>query len=1299
DPDLIRLDDDVIPAANGNLDGPGDDNPDAVPGNVVNGQLNGTGGDAPLTYNFTGVNTLPTGFSIGLASDANTLLIVQDQGGSDVTVMTIELDQSDGSFTVTQDAPILHDPTNPGAGAGQEDNFEDNLLFSIGVEVEDNDGDVEPATITINVDDDTPTINVTQNNESGVVLTTQDAETDGNPTAEDTAVSAINFGGVFGLTQSAGADGAAAPATLAFDLNVVAQNSGLTSQGSVINLFEVGGVIYGTTAGVAPVDGTTPGVVFSLQVSNTGVVTLTQYQQVDHAVEGVTTSPFDDQFATLVNGKITLTASSSLTDNDGDTVTDQEVVDLGGNIRFADDGPDAVNDSADQLTENSSVTVNVFANDAPGADGVNVVGGIAVVPGSLTGAGGLVYNNDGTFTYTPAAGEEGSITFQYQLTDFDGDTDIATVTINLLPDSLPVAADGVAKVDDDGLPAGIGDNASGDLDANSGEAAVVNPSEAIWHGQLVAAGGGDTIVDYDFSSMHGTSGSVGTETVDYTWDNGSSTLTATISGGARDGLELFNVVVNQSTGSYNLTLVRNVQHADEVANQENDATTNLTFTVTDSDGSTDTGLVTVTFDDDMPVVTDVTDPLEIPNSGATPSGTGNFAFDIGADQNADFDDISVSNFTILINGEAATNVVLTPDVDGNGDPAPETATTASYRFTFQYDTGEGGLTNGVGTLVFNKATGEYTVTLTSGPIEGFTILQTGSETTTFVEYDLNGGAPDVVTAQLADSLFAQFTAVSTNNNGTPNLLTTGGNNIAWNPGELFTADPGNPQVSSTDAGVDGNTMDTGEVLDFDLFTSDPGSNTALTPDGSATEMFIQFFQFTADDDIIVILKLQDADNPAITTTRAILIDGDDVFLDGDTATGTSYEGLVAGLGSQDALVVIQSNDYNAVGENWVIVGAQIVTDNDGTTGTGIDLDGDLGPGGASDRDGDGDFGTDSGNAALDELDTFADDTDVSGLKITSIGFLVPSTEAQSATIEFDVTIEDSDGDQVVTQDITVQIGDPPALTLAAESSFSTQTLSKMAANDDYSSSLYAASDGQKYGGNGFGNIGNTGITSAMVAASGFAAMSMTSLNSFSQPSFDAMVQDGLQQLSAQVTGREMMGGEDFGSLSLASQLDGSAVNAVNLSNSGISFEDHGFVGGGLDAMSFGDAGPAYVPNYAAGQPVMASIPAFAANVPTVSMASAEMLKAASLEGHVQQGGGVEQVLADALGNDAPTIDGVLANLPGGIAGLSAIANLASPDGAGVPAWDMGMHGGFAPAHDMLMKVAAVEIHQDAVQPA
>ena len=92
---------------------------------------------------------------------------------------------------------------------------------------------------------------------------------------------------------------------------------------------------------------------------------------------------------------------------------------------------------------------------------------MALVAGSLTGHGAVVYNNNGTFTYTPSAGEDGTVTFQYRITDGDGDTSIATVTITLLPDAVPtISVTGDNSVNEAGLPA------RGAESEGSGEAAA-----------------------------------------------------------------------------------------------------------------------------------------------------------------------------------------------------------------------------------------------------------------------------------------------------------------------------------------------------------------------------------------------------------------------------------------------------------------------------------------------------------------------------------------------------------------------------------------------------------------------------------------------------------------------------------------------------------------------------------------------------------------------------------------------------------------------------------------------------------
>ena len=68
------------------------------------------------------------------------------------------------------------------------------------------------------------------------------------------------------------------------------------------------------------------------------------------------------------------------------------------------------------MNENAPVTVNVFANDIQGADSV-LPGTVAAVAGTLSGAGQLTNNGDGSFTYTPAPAEQGTVTFDYSITD------------------------------------------------------------------------------------------------------------------------------------------------------------------------------------------------------------------------------------------------------------------------------------------------------------------------------------------------------------------------------------------------------------------------------------------------------------------------------------------------------------------------------------------------------------------------------------------------------------------------------------------------------------------------------------------------------------------------------------------------------------------------------------------------------------------------------------------------------------------------------------------------------------------
>ena len=174
--------------------------------------------------------------------------------------------------------------------------------FAITYNVTDFDGDVAtPAgTININVDDDTPTINVTKGADAGVILGTEDASTIGG--LSDTAVTTANFSGVFGLSQSAAPTAPRSLRPSAMRLTLPGSPAAPRHQlrprpgRQPIFLYEIAGKVVGSTS--ATLAGVLPGnTVFDVGVGGTGVVTLTQYSQIDHPPGGDPTptgTPFAD---------------------------------------------------------------------------------------------------------------------------------------------------------------------------------------------------------------------------------------------------------------------------------------------------------------------------------------------------------------------------------------------------------------------------------------------------------------------------------------------------------------------------------------------------------------------------------------------------------------------------------------------------------------------------------------------------------------------------------------------------------------------------------------------------------------------------------------------------------------------------------------------------------------------------------------------------------------------------------------------------------------------------------------------
>ncbi|MER9348235.1 type I secretion C-terminal target domain-containing protein, partial [Mesorhizobium sp. M0227] len=430
----------------------------------------------------------------------------------------------------------------------------------------------------------------------------------------------------------------------------------------------------------------------------------------------------------------------------------------------------------------------------------------------------------------------------------------------------------------------------------------------------------------------------------------------------------------------------------------------VTATITDKDGDSQSASVDIgknlTFLDDGPTVLDKTD-LYFANSG-TVSGTGVFDYSIGADGHTAYSSLNSDFSAITLAGSVAGSAITAPTVIW----ASETSTTAVFNVSFNYLTG-GVSTQETGTLTFDKVAGTYTVDLTD-PISAVTI-STVSNSSSIVGYQpgsstVDNSQPDVAVAQVNPNLFIQFTGYAEPGAGTgADNLQSGsidGNSLTYVNGELLTQSSAYVSISGTANGVAGDTMGKGEVMDMDFFTTNPTGFTNLAPDAQVSSMFLKFDGIGNSEDFIVILKLYDT-VAGTYTTKAMFVENGDIFKGPGTGPGI-YSSVT--LDNNDGLLIIESNDYNAAGQHYVLVGAQITPTDEGITGTAINLNGAIGAGGAS---------TTTQNLSSDVNDL--------GFKVSDIGLVSTTTTAQNADLTFNVTVKDADGDTSPAQQLDVHV--------------------------------------------------------------------------------------------------------------------------------------------------------------------------------------------------------------------------------------------------------------------------------------
>jgi VCBS repeat-containing protein len=294
------------------------------------------GADQPATFAYE-FDVLPVSGLIDVATGASILLrasgnVVEGYLASSPSTVAFRLTvDANGIATLDQLRAVSHpNPANPDDTVSMTA-----MRITLTATVTDSEGD--SATASINVGntlvfrDDGPALDISATDASAITLTTQDAETRG--AAFDVATA--NLASAFNIASlSYGADGAPDGASVswayALALGPGAAATGMTSNGVPITLALVAGEIVGSAGGNP---------VFSVAVNAaTGQVTVTQFAEIDHPLPGAS-GGYDSQLLELPSGLIELRGTATITDRDGDSISDNVTLDLGGNIRFADDGP------------------------------------------------------------------------------------------------------------------------------------------------------------------------------------------------------------------------------------------------------------------------------------------------------------------------------------------------------------------------------------------------------------------------------------------------------------------------------------------------------------------------------------------------------------------------------------------------------------------------------------------------------------------------------------------------------------------------------------------------------------------------------------------------------------------------------------------------------------------------------------------------------------------------------------------------------------------------------------------------
>jgi T1SS-143 domain-containing protein len=657
--ELVKLDDDTL--AGGIPDGTNDD----VDALNISGTLShdfGADGAGNVQWLTTGA---PANFTYA-AGPGGSLLISQ---GSTL-VLTVTLNSTNGAYTVTQNAPILH------ADADQENN----QAFVLNYRVTDKDGDTADGTLAINVDDDTP---LAQNDVANVQA---------NQAKDFNVVFVLDFSGSINNTelntmlQAVRAAGQALFNGTSGDVSiqVVAFSGTAGAYPAVTNYAAFSNLISGlnpSEGGSRPFDGNTD---FTAAIEQTMAV-FSPVPGASNQVFFISDGNPNEQTGTGGNSltDTTATAWNTFVDSQGVNVTTIGIGDGINNTRLQDvdlDGsgaPILVANFTDLVTTllgqiGALVSGNVLLgsdgvagggdDDAFGADGAGHIQSIVInnityvwngsgtitpssgsaIAGSqlsniTTAEGGkLSFNfSTGAWTYQAPSNVVGdkTETFTYTIVDKDGDPSSANLTVNV-EDTSPI----IAMVDEDELPGGITDSdAITTVATGNVSELVVGPSAGV-----------------QFSLSGSTAGlpAASSDGVGLVYSVAGNTLTA--KAGAV-GQTIFTLQV-QTNGDYTFTLSGPLDHPAAGSDDNEVLVMNFASVLQASNGVDPVALAgdfLVHIENDVPTISAgsaVADSLQVDETNLSMNASVNFAASFSGNYGADGPGTTTYNLQVSASG-------------------------------------------------------------------------------------------------------------------------------------------------------------------------------------------------------------------------------------------------------------------------------------------------------------------------------------------------------------------------------------------------------------------------------------------------------------------------------------------------------------------------------------------------------------------------------------------------------------------------------------------------------------------------